>query len=61
MIKVCVIQTFFCKNQLIVIFVINRNYSAILGNPANNLVCIRRINRTTFHMSVTWKFDKVIF
>jgi hypothetical protein len=22
--------------------------------PANNLVCIRRINRTTFHMSVTW-------
>jgi hypothetical protein len=61
MIKVCVIQTFFCKNQLIVIFVINRNYSAILGNPANNLVCFRRINRTTFHMSVTWKFDKVIF
>jgi hypothetical protein len=30
-------------------------------DPANNLVCIRRINRTTFHMSVTWKFDKVIF
>jgi hypothetical protein len=32
-----------------------------LAYPANNLVCIRRINRTTFHMSVTWKFDKVIF
>ena len=31
MIKVCVIQTFFCKNQLIVIFVINRNYSVILA------------------------------
>jgi hypothetical protein len=28
--------------------------------PANNLVCIRRIHRTTFHMSVTWKFDKVV-
>ena len=30
--------------------------SYLLGHsryPANNLVCIRRINRTTFHMSVT--------
>ena len=32
----------------------NRNY------PENNLVCIRRINNTTFHMSITRKFDKVI-
>jgi hypothetical protein len=30
-------------------------------DPANNLVCTKRINRTTFHMSVTWKFNKVIF
>jgi hypothetical protein len=36
----------------------NRGHSRY---PANNLVCIRRINRTTFHMSVTWKFDKDIF
>ena len=38
-------------------------YRLLLGHsryPANNLVCIRRINRTTFHMSITRKFDKVI-
>jgi hypothetical protein len=33
---------------------IGNSQSLLLGhsrNPTNNLVCIRRINRTTFHMS----------
>jgi hypothetical protein len=37
--------------------------SIVNNRPYNiyNLVSRWRINRTTFHMSVTWKFDKVIY